>query len=276
LEGQVIDEITLREQRRLASTEAEALIRLGVSPAMLADAPSITPQLRMIAKTIKGAGQPRHHDPITGKLPPKTPEAYGSGADLLIAWPEYLSASDAIEARKVREAYYSIPSYMRKRLRIETFCVAAGVSPLTILEILTATLVRLGAQASRVIAAVNHPRVVAKTVEMALTDTGVSDRNVLHKHAGFLPTPGGARTQITVTQQANATASSQAAAIAPPPPEATIRRLADRFNLSRVATPPALPSETVTPIPEPIASREIDLIESHYVDDGADDDVREE
>jgi hypothetical protein len=86
---------------------------------------------------------------------------------------------------------------------------------------------------------------------------------MLHKHANFLPTPAGARTNIVVTQNASATAAAQS--VTAPPPEQTIRRLADRFNLAR-----ALPAEVTTPVPVmPIADVE-------YAEVEADEDVREE
>jgi hypothetical protein len=227
-----------------------AMEYLGIDPATFATAPQITPQLRMIARTIRKASQ----------------KPYGPGTNLLTSWPMYLRASDDSEAQRVCRLYFSLPLHRRRGLPIEAFCVAAGVSPLRILEILTAVLVRNSVQASQVIAAVNHPQVVSKTVEMALTDDGVEDRAVLHKHAGFLPTPAGAKTNIVVTQNASASAAAQT--VAAPPPEGTIRRLADRFNLAR-----ELPAQVTTPIPAMPDVREAELVE---VEAETDDDVRED
>jgi hypothetical protein len=237
----------------------EALTRLGITEKQLSDAPKITPQIRMIVRTVRGA--PRK-DKLGG---PRQPP-YGPGGNLYTSWPTYLEASDVAEAGQVRDVYYSLPRYLRVRLPIEAFCVAAGVSPLKILEILTLVLVRQGTQASQIVAAVNHPRVVAKTVEMAMTDEGYADRVVLHKHANFLPTPQGPRTSVVVTQNATATAAAQA--IPAPPPEQTIRRLADRFNLAR-----ELPAQVTTPIPAMPDVREAELVE---VEAETDDDVRED
>jgi hypothetical protein len=208
--------------------KSESLERLGVTPAMILAVPQITPQLRMIARTIRGSSDSR--------VP------YGPGTDLLRSWPNYLEATTDVECQRVRQVYYGLPRVHRSGLPIEAFCVAAGVSPLHVLEALTATVMRLGVQASSIIASVNHPRVVQKSIDVALTDDGVRDREMLHKHANFLPTPAGARTNIVVTQNASATAAAQAATA--PPPEQTIRRLADRFNLAR-----ALPAEVTTPVP---------------------------
>jgi hypothetical protein len=225
----------------------ESLARLGITREMVVMVPQITAQLRMIAKTIRG----------NKSLP------YGPGSDLLTSWPTYLEASADDACRRLCQTYYGLPKVHRAGLPIEAFCVAAAVPPLHVLEVLTATVIRLGAQASTIVAAVNHPRVVQKTIDVALTDDGVRDREMLHKHANFLPTPAGARTNIVVTQNASATAAAQA--VTAPPPEQTIRRLADRFNLAR-----ALPAEVTTPVPVmPIADVE-------YAEVEADEDVREE
>jgi hypothetical protein len=220
--------------------KSESLARLGVTPAMILAVPQITPQLRMIARTIRGSSDSR--------VP------YGPGTDLLKSWPNYLEATTDVECQRVRQVYYGLPRVHRSGLPIEAFCVAASVSPLHVLEALTATVMRLGVQASSIIASVNHPRVVQKTIDVALTDDGHKDREMLHKHANFLPTPAGARTSIVVTQTAQATAAAQT--VAAPPPEATIRRLADRFNLAR-----ALPERVTTPFPAIPDARDVECVE---------------
>lgn len=239
-------------------TVMEAYGRLGVKPEAVALAPQITPELRAIARTIRRAGQPkktrkrlkpdgRGAGDLTIAEDTRHSAPHGPGADLSVSWIKYLQASDDPDAQKISQSYHSIPKFMRPHLPIEAYCIAAAVSPMRVLEILTAIVVRMGAQASTIIAAVNHPRVVQKTVEMALTDNGVEDRNTLHKATGFLPTPKGAQTTIQVVQnaQANASARAESASAAAPSAESTIRRLADRFNESRslasapVATLPA-------------------------------------
>ena len=84
--------------------------------------------------------------------------------------------------------------------------------------------------AAQIIAAVSHPSVVAKTIEHALTDEGLADRLVLHKVTGFLPTPKGSQTTLSVMQNERAGASAAAQFVATPRPEDTIRRLSDRFK----------------------------------------------
>lgn len=264
------------------STRDYAYHRLGVRESDVMRLPQITPQLRMIEKTIRRAGQPgRKRVPqiLTDivKESEATPAPYGPGADLTSSWTHYLQASESPDARAILDVYLSLPRSLAVRLPVEAYCYATGVSPLRILEVLVATIIRLGAQASSLIAAVNHPRVVQKTVEVALTDEGHSDRETLHKATGFLPTPKGSHTVVQITQNAQASASAQAASVAAPPPEETIRRLADRFHGSRLAGAP-VPAITEhstesLPIPAMIPSDAVEA-EAEYgdPDDPNDDD----
>jgi hypothetical protein len=226
------------------SLRNRAYFELSITPEQVALAPQVTPQLRAITRTLKRAGQHKITRKIisreeTHELVEDTKHTlpYGPGLDITQSWPHYLSSSDHADAKKVLLTYHGIQVSLRKVLPIEAFCVAAGVSPLTILGILTGEIVRMGAQASTIIAAVNHPRVVQKSVEMALTDDGLADRTLLAKATGFLPTPKGSQTQINIAANANATAAPQIAVVAPPP-EATIRRAVDRFNDAK-GLPPA-------------------------------------
>ena len=103
---------------------------------------------------------------------------------------EYLRSSEDPDARKVADVYLSVPESYRRLLPAEAFCRAAGVSPERVLEIIAGVAVRLGAQASSVVATVMHPRVVMKTIERALRDDGYGDRLTLHRAVGFLPSRG--------------------------------------------------------------------------------------
>jgi hypothetical protein len=209
---------------------------LGIQERDVARGVQITPQLKAITAVLKGKGMPKVVRRIEGsiietettRVPP-----YGPGSDLTQSWPWYLQSCDSPDASKILVAYLSIAKRYRRSLPVEAFCIAANVPPMRVLELLTGAIVRQGANASTIIAAVNHPRVVEKTVEMALTDGGIEDRNTLHKAVGFLPTPKGAQTTIQVTQNAQTNASAQAASVPAPPPEATIRRIANRFNDAR-------------------------------------------
>jgi len=137
---------------------------LGINPQDVERVPFLCTQLRRIARCINQG------NPASSHIRPL----------------DYLGFSEDPEARKVWEAYASVPASYRRLLPPEAFCVAAGVSPSHILEVVTVVAVRLGAQASVVVAAVMHPRVVMKTVQRALQDDGFRERMVLHKAVGFI------------------------------------------------------------------------------------------
>ena len=99
---------------------------------------------------------------------------------------EYLQYCEDPDARKVHEAYLSVPESYRRLLPEEAFCRAAGVSPYRVLELVAGAAVRMGALASTVVAAVMHPHVLVKTIDRALQDDGVRERVLLHRASGFL------------------------------------------------------------------------------------------
>jgi len=223
----------------MAKPNDAALAALGVTREAIARQPVITPQLTKLAKELREMAQTV---PSTDARPESA---------MLVGSPiYYLQAADDTlfpDARRILDAYYSVSRGHRKLLPIEAFCVAAGVPTLRALEIIVATAVRLGAQASTMLVAVTQPAVVRKTVEMALTDDGVADRAMLHRATGLTPLPKGSQTTVNVSAQAGAVAAPTVAAIAAaPPPERTIQRLVDRFNVAR-----GLPAGGTTPTAAP-------------------------
>jgi hypothetical protein len=145
-----------------------AYAHLGIDPTDVQCIPFLRTELRRIARLIRGAA---------GDSPPSSPL-------------DCLQSTDDPEARKVLAAYLSVPASYRKLLPVEAFCCAAGVSPSRILEAITVVAVRQGAASSAIIAAIALPRVVQKTVEMALQDDGTKERMILHRAVGFLPPRG--------------------------------------------------------------------------------------
>jgi hypothetical protein len=83
-----------------------------------------------------------------------------------------LQASDHPDASKVSRLYRSVPESYRRLLPPEAFCIAAGAA-------------RQTGQASAVVAALWHPRVVEKTIERALQDGVTRERAMLHRACGF-------------------------------------------------------------------------------------------
>ena len=244
-----------------------ALIRLGVTYEALAAVPQITPHLRQIAMTLRRAGQPKRvrrlvntdtHQRVATIDETQHALPYGPGVDLLTSWPLYLASSDHADARRLLLTFYSVHPKMRHDAEsvlpaapIEAYCLAAQVHPHSILAILTGEIVRLGASANTIIAAVNQPRVVQHLVDRALDtsdDKSMEAAALLSKATGFLPSPRGAQTVVSVIANANAQAAAAPIAIAAPPAEQTIRRMIDRVNESR-GLPPAAPDTLPSHMP---------------------------
>ena len=139
------------------------------------------------------------------------------------------------------QKYLAVPESYRRLLPAEAYCCAAAVSPWRILEVITGAAVRLGAQASAILAAVWHPRVVEKTIETALTDGGTADPNTLHRATGFTPLPKGSTTIVNVQN-----AQGQIPSVPAPRPEDIIRRLEEVFNKA----PQMLPATPVSDVVE--------------------------
>jgi len=195
-----------------------AYAHLGINPQDVERVPFLWPNLRGIARRLNR----------------------GRAEDASLICPlDLLQWSEDQEAHKVLQKYRSVPESYRRLLPAEAYCCAAGVSPLRILEVVAGVAVRLGAQASSILAAVWHPRVVEKTIEMALMDGGTADRNTLHRATGFTPLPKGSTTIVNVQQNSH----RQETSVAAPRPEDTIRRLSELFNRL-----PALPVEDVVKV----------------------------
>jgi len=173
------DESTMRDDRKTSRSELPeetgqtdykrslAYRRLGINPKDVLYFPFLTTQLRRIARTIRGVRVV--HPPVAPFRPL-----------------EYLGFSDDPEALKVLKAYNSVPQSYRRLLRPEDFCHAAGVSPWRVLEIVTLVAARHVTEASAIIGALLHPRVVVKTVERALQHDGIRERRMLHRAVGYI------------------------------------------------------------------------------------------
>jgi hypothetical protein len=186
---------------------------LGINPQDVERVPFLWPNLRGIARRLNR----------------------GRAEDAPLICPlDLLQWSEDPEARRVLQKYLSVPKSYQPLLPAEAYCFAAGVSPWRILEAVAGVAVRLGAQASSILAAVWHPRVVEKTIEMALTDGGTVDRNTLHRATGFTPLPKGSTTIVNVQQNTH----GQIPSVPASRPEDTIRRLSELFNRADQTLPP--------------------------------------
>jgi predicted TIM-barrel enzyme len=135
---------------------------------------------------------------------------------------QFLHAWDALDPSEQQDS--GTADAVRQRL---------GLALIELLRIVADVTCRIAMYSSQIIAALSHPLVVGKTVELALNAEDDSNKlaaqTILHKAAGFLPTPKGSQTTIAITQNAQANATSRSI-VAAPSPEHTIRSLTDRFN----------------------------------------------
>jgi hypothetical protein len=97
-----------------------------------------------------------------------------------------LAESNDPNGIKVYAAYLSIPESYRRLLPAEAFCHAAGLSPWLVLDAVTIAALRGGVMASALVGAINGPRVVQKTIDIALMDEGVRERIAFHKASGWI------------------------------------------------------------------------------------------
>jgi hypothetical protein len=216
-----------------AARRATAYSLLGVSPNVVAAAPRITHLIRKI----KGG------------------------------WPsalEALRASDSREARSFMIRYDDLylPSYVRKVLPIEAFAVAADLSPTRLFAVIAECIRTQKQQLGAIKAAQAHEEIVEVSSQAALDADRVEDRMAHLKHMAFLPAAKGA--QISIVNQASATASADAKslAVSAESPEATIRRMVEARQRNaqlaagqQAALPPA--SESVPAfMPQPTAQAE--------------------
>jgi hypothetical protein len=152
--------------------------RLGINPEDVDYVPYLNANLRRIARCVRGVDTDR---------PPAEP----------VRALDFLQSSEDPEARKVADVYRSVPASYRRLLPAEAYCLAAGVSPWRVLEMITVVAVRQAGQASAIVASLLHPRVVAKSVERALQDEGTRERMMLHRAMGFTATLSATAGQLT-------------------------------------------------------------------------------
>jgi hypothetical protein len=195
---------------------------------------------------------------------------------------EALRASDLPEARKFISKYDNIylPSYVRKTLPFEAFCIAAGISPTRMFGVIAEVIRLQKSQLGAIKAAERHEAIVEVSSQAALNPAGVDDRMAHLKHMGFTPSPRGSTINIGVSATANAAAKSDATAAALPAPEDTIRRIVEARQ--RAALPgaivPQLPAAAVAEsIPRAFERRTRDpvTVDAEYSDAGDAEDSAE-
>lgn len=158
----------------------------------------------------------------------------------------------------------------RSLLPIEAFCVASSLAPNDLMALVVKEAIRQGAQLSAVIAATNHPAVVQKTVEMALTDLGTDDRLVLHKAVGFVAQPKGSQTIINVNPALGGAPPAPSTAILPTM-DADIKQLSDSFNQKLLESSSVRPQSPALPQPDAAEPLEAAYEDAEPTDSAADE-----
>ena len=87
----------------------------------------------------------------------------------------------------------------RKELNLDAICAAKGLDPFRIFGSMAEAAMRSGYHLGAILAALSHPAVVEKSIQVALTTDGVKDREMQLRHANFLPMPRDS--QITMVNQ---------------------------------------------------------------------------
>lgn len=111
-----------------------------------------------------------------------------------------LRGDDSEEAQDFIEKWDSVSDSDRAQLSVEEIALAADITSRRLLETVTGALLQQAQDITKLIVATSQPRIVEKTVEMALTDKGFGDRELFHKATRFLPTPKGSETTVNVQQ----------------------------------------------------------------------------
>lgn len=163
--------------RSVEQRTKEAYERLGVTSEQVHVIPKITQILESIPKS--------------GDL---------KGVDLAL---HYLRASDEQDARKWLNVYDELPKSARELLPLEAFCIASGVTPRRLLEVITGACMEYSSAVSQLIARTAHPDVVKATVHFAMDAQGVRDRQMLHQAHGFVPVPKNNVTHVHGNQTVN-------------------------------------------------------------------------
>ena len=215
--------IALAESNKRRAALRKLYRTLGVDPDILAKTPPIGPRIRHVSKALI------EQDPT---LPPEA---------LSLEPIYYLRLSFDPDAAALVRLYDRIREDIRPFVPIEALAIAANIPLSHILGLVISTICQTAQETETILTALSHTKVVTETVQSALIrgPDGHRDRADMHKAVGWLPTPRGSVTNISVNANARAAAPT-AAAVSLESPEATIRRLAEKFNAERTLTlPPA-------------------------------------
>jgi hypothetical protein len=106
------------------------------------------------------------------------------------------------------ESYEKLTPPGQRSADLDALCKLNDVDPAHFLGVVAEAAQKFSSNSSILIAALNMPSVVQKSIKEALKTDGIQDRKMLFQHSGFIPTPGGTNISIVQKQQANASAGA--------------------------------------------------------------------
>jgi hypothetical protein len=190
---------------------------------------SLPPQSEGLAVVSRSAGddRPRFEGTIASACD------VGIGLAHFIAMVRLARASDPSAARFL-DAWDALGASGEQSGRAaDAICEQLGIVPLELLKAAASATIRYSTYTSQILAAAALPSIVERSIEVALTQKGTADRKMQLQHSGFLPVPAGSQTNIAIMQS---NAAQPVVVVAAPKPEATIRRLSERFHAELATT----------------------------------------
>ena len=114
---------------------------------------------------------------------------------------EALRAFEDEDAQAFIELHDSLSKRDRMELSLEEIAVAADIGASRLLGVATEALKAYGQSVSQIILGASLPHIVRKSVKLALTTKGISDREMMLKAGAVLPIPKGSQIAIQQVNQ---------------------------------------------------------------------------
>lgn len=96
----------------------------------------------------------------------------------------------------------------KKHIDLDAICKIKEIDPLHVIAVVAEAAMKFRDNASIILAALQMPKVVQRSIKTALTPGGIQDRKFLFQHSNFIPTPQGARVNVFASARASAKSES--------------------------------------------------------------------
>jgi hypothetical protein len=91
----------------------------------------------------------------------------------------------------ILEDWKRLSSSGKKSVSLDQICKTRKIDPYHFLGVIAEAAIKYRDNASVIVAAMNLPKIVEKSIKFAQKKDGFKDREALMKHGGFLPVPSG-------------------------------------------------------------------------------------